>query len=130
MKTALIAGLLFVAPAIPAMASTGASASVVALSPADGISTGFTPPQLIHKDGVVLPENIVLGQLPRADKKVVLSVNLSSEGYPSAIRVIRSAYPMMDIPVMQAVEEFHFSPARLDHRDIPSHVRLIVRVHS
>lgn len=128
MKTALIAGLLLVAPAIPAMASTGSPARDVALSPAK-ISTGFTAPQLIYKDAVVLPDNIVLGQLPRADKRVVLSVHLSSDGYPSHVRVIRSAYPIMDIPVMEAVESFRFAPAQLDRHDVPSHVRLVVRVH-
>lgn len=126
MRSMLLASLLVLGSTVAAMAEGGTPASIAVLSPASSVIA----PQVIHNNGIKLPDTVVLGQLTDAQKTVVLSVEVDPHGSVRAVHILKSAEPVLDKSVLEAVHELRFSPARLDDHPIPLQIRLIVKLVS
>jgi TonB family protein len=118
----LLSPMLFTAAASASQPKDDASAST-SVRP---ISTGVTAPRILHTTDVVLtPEQIEM--IPN-DAEVVLNVNVSKNGTPDDIQVVKSPNPLIDQRVVEAVRQFRWSPATLDNQDIPLDLTLKVMV--
>ncbi|MGA9783892.1 MAG: energy transducer TonB, partial [Terracidiphilus sp.] len=58
-----------------------------------------------------------------------LKLEVGRHGQAEGIRMVASSDPMLNKPVLKAVRQFRWSPARLDHHNIPVPVNLTVLVN-
>ncbi|HUX43466.1 MAG TPA: TonB family protein [Terracidiphilus sp.] len=128
MRTSLLAGLLLAPLACSATAIASTSAMVASTSHSPWmVSTGVTPAKVMQTDNVNLPGAMGLDELPRTSR-VVIKMDVSRDGQPRNLHILRSADPLLDQSVLAAVEGFRFRPARLDDHTITDPVNLTVLV--
>lgn len=128
MRPMLLVSLLTVPLAIPAAAVASLPATGATASPSlYKSSTGVTPARVIHTARIPIPNSVTINELP-SDAKVVLQLQVDRNGDAHGIRVLSSADPFLDLPVMEAVSEFRFRPAMLDHEAVPVKMRLTVKI--
>lgn len=130
MRLLLFTSSVLVFFAIPAVASSPASEGLSkARSQYSVVPPRVTFSHIVQTDGVKLPDSIVLNQLSRAEKRVVVSLQVGSNGRPFDVRIVQSAYPALDQPVLRAVRDFRFTPAWVGNHPVPSPLTMIVRLH-
>jgi len=59
---------------------------------------------------------------------VVLELNLDEQGKPEDIQVVKSVNPTLDADVVDAVRQFRWRPAKLDHQPVATDLTLKVVV--
>ncbi|MGA7857095.1 MAG: energy transducer TonB [Terracidiphilus sp.] len=130
MRSVLIASLLlaplaFTVPAVASQPSVDAIPSTHNLQ----LSTGVTSPAITERDThIEVPSSLFADGLPDLER-VDLKLRLDREGRAENIRVVNSDDPYLNAPVVAAVRQFRWRPARLDHHTIPIGLNLRVRVH-
>lgn len=122
-----LAVCLFVSPLLfPAAAIASPPAHDASASTQDRRSTGVVPPQIVDKTNVVVPAELYTS-FP-ADSTVHLKLIVDRQGKPENIQVVRTSDPLLDQPVINAVRQFSWEPATLDHQIFPADVNLEVTV--
>lgn len=131
MRSITLVALLVAASAVAAMAEGAKPASAaLSITASRVIVPQVIPPRVIHNNGIMLPDELDLGQLTKAQKTVVLAVKVDPHGFTRAVHILKSAEPALDLPVLEAVHQLRFSPARLDDHPIPLQIKLTVEVVS
>ncbi len=118
----LLTPLFFPAAAVASKPATGVSATAVDQS----ISTGLAKPVILRRAAVILSPNLYATFPDYAT--VVLKLKVDHNGMVRNVRVVKSADQKIDKPVMEAVQQFSWRPARLDHQSIGNNVLLTVVV--
>jgi len=127
MRNTIIASLLL----SPMLLTAAANASspkddATASTPSHRVSTGVTPPHIIHSAAVQLsstPKDLVPN-----DAQVQLNLKVDEAGMPQDVEVVKSVNPIFDARVVEAVRKFRWSPATLDEQAIPLDLNLVVTV--
>ncbi len=97
------------------------AASPTALNPR--VTTGVTPPRLIHF--VNVEESTNIGHLfPFADRTVTLNLIVDATGTPGSIQIVKAADPFTDRQVLEAVSHFRYEPAMVSGMPVASPVNL------
>jgi TonB family protein len=127
MRNTIIASLLL----SPMLFSAAANASspkddATASTPIHRVSTGVTPPHIIHSAAIQLSSTSM--ELIPNDAEVQLNLKVDENGKAQDIQVVKSVNPMFDARVVEAVRQFRWSPATLDQQAIPLDLNLIVTV--
>jgi TonB family protein len=84
------------------------------------ISTGVVAPKLVHQ--VSLPANSY--RMTSAENTVVIRMVVDEKGTPTQLQVERSADPILDQEVLQAVSQFHYRPGTLNGEPVAVPVKL------
>ena len=119
----LLSPLFFPAAAVASKPAMSVSATTVNRV----ISTGFKEPVILKRTAVILSPNLYASFPDYAT--VVLRLNVDQNGIARNVRVVNSANRKIDKPVLEAVRQFSWRPARLDHQSIANNVVLTVVVH-
>lgn len=128
MRAILAASLLLSPLFVPAAAFASKPAiSAAATTQAAEVSTGVNEPTILRRAPVVLSPDLY-ASFPD-DAAVVLKLNVDQDGVAQDIHVVRSVDPKIDLPVVNAVRQFDWRPANLDHRTIADNVVLKVLVN-
>jgi TonB family protein len=86
------------------------------------VSTGVTPPTLIHS--VNVDTNHIL-QVPMGEPQdVTVDMVVDENGKPSNVKVVKSADMFTDRGVVSAVNQFRYKPATLNGSPVPMAVTL------
>jgi TonB family protein len=104
-------------PAAFAVPSAGATAPAPVR-----ISTGVTPPHLIHS--VVVDRNHVLDVTPGQARTVTVDMTVDETGKPANIKVVKSADKFTDGGILSAVDQYRYQPATLNGTAVPMSVRI------
>jgi len=75
-------------------------------------------PQLTHVVGRVLPAQVA------SDKVVDVIVTVDPDGKPAAMRISRSGGAALDQSTLDAVRQFRFQPATVNHQAVAANVNL------
>jgi TonB family protein len=87
-----------------------ASAAAAAAGSPVRISTGVTPPKLIHS--VALDQSgLYLPQLFNTDRTVVIDMTVDATGKPTDLKLAKSADLVTNTEVIAAVSQFRYQPA-------------------
>ena len=86
------------------------------------ISTGVTPPQLIHSVDVD-PNHVVHG-ISGQDRTVTVNMTVDQNGKPSNLKVVKSADMFTDGGILSAVDQYRYKPATLNGTAVPMAVTL------
>lgn len=97
-----------------------------AATPTRQLSTGIKPAHVIATTDVQLTP-AALETLPYG-AEVVLKLNVDEKGQPQDIEVVKSPSHYLDAPVAEAVKQYRFSPATLDHQPVVTPMTLTVVV--
>ncbi len=84
------------------------------------ISTGVTAPKLVHQ--ATLSANSY--RMVAAENTVVIRLIVDENGNPTQLSVEKSADPILDKEVLQAVSQFHYQPGTLNGQPVAVPVRL------
>jgi hypothetical protein len=122
MKRTLVASLLF-SFSLAAFAATPQSS----ISAPVRVTTGVTAPQLKDAAVVRIQGDNYLNSIP-TPTTMLLHLSLDATGTPTRIQVVRSISPAVDAEVVRAVGQFHWKPARLDNRAVPSELDVHIQV--
>jgi TonB family protein len=109
----------------PANLPAASSADRAATASTIRVSTGVTPPHVVHT------VNFVAGfaaQRSNADQHVVVSLDVDATGTPSNLAIVKSAGPALDKAVLATVGQYRFKPGTLDGQPTAVPVRLDVVV--
>lgn len=91
-------------------------------------TTGVTAARIVHQSkGIFMPIASLDAGFPN-QAKLVLALDLDKKGRTRDIRVVKSEDPYLNGPVVAAVRDFRWRPARLDHHAIPARINLTVLV--
>ena len=96
-------------------------------TPALRISSGVSKPVLLNSSVVHIAPS-AFDQLIPNDSTIVLSLNVDEMGKAQDVQVVKSVNKMLDARVLEAVRQFHFTPARLDDQPVPVDLTLNVVV--
>lgn len=111
--------------AAAAYASPASDASVPSTN--RPVSTGVTSPRLVYSTKINIPAT----ELPANSSipaEVTLQFNLDQTGAPQGIQIVRSINPSVDARVIEAVRQFRWTPAVLDHQAVPIEFTFTVQV--
>ena len=115
-------------------ASNTQPAAFAAVKPVDNaaptpvrISTGVTPPQLIH--AVEVNPNHVVHGLIGQDRTVTVNLTVDENGKPTNAKVIQSTDLYTDGGILSAVDQYRYKPATLDGVAVPMAVTLNFIIH-
>ena len=86
------------------------------------ISTGVTPPVLIHS--VDIDRNHVLDVTAGDPRTVAIEMIVDETGKPSNIKVIKSSDMFTDGGIVYAVDQYRYKPATLNGNAVPMAVRI------
>jgi TonB family protein len=101
----------------PLYASAAAAATPVR------VSTGVTPPKLIHS--VALDQSgLILPQLFNTDRTVVIDMTVDETGKPTDLKVAKSADLVTNTEVLAAVAQFRYQPATVSGTPVAIPVKL------
>lgn len=127
MRAILAASLLLPTLLFPAAAVAGKPATDTAATTQDHpISTGVYRPSILQVANVICSPR-VYASFPD-DTSVVVKLKVDKYGRAENIRLLRSADPQLNSPVVAAVRQFSWRPAYLDQQAIPDNVILKVVV--
>ncbi len=118
----LLSPLFLPAAAVASTPAADASASTL-VRPA---SSGLTSPRILRTANVHIAPDFA--QAIPALSEVVLKLTVDEKGKAQEVRVIKSASPLLDDRVVQAVQQFRWRPAKLDKQAIPMDMTLNVEV--
>jgi len=130
MRHTLLTGLLLVplALAAPAFASRSA-VDVMNSTHGLAVSTGVIHAKILsHANDIYVPAVSQFSWFP-SPAQVDLKLEVSKKGRAQDIQILSSDDPFLNAPVVAAVRQFRWRPAKLDHRTIPIDLNLRVRVH-
>lgn len=128
MRRILVASLMLLPSLFPAAAhATQPADDSSTPTPAPRVSTGVTGPSILDASNVHLSPN-AFDQIIPSEATVVLSLNVDENGKPQDVQVVKSVNKMLDERVLDAVRQFHFSPAKLDNEPVPVDLTLNVVV--
>jgi TonB family protein len=133
---------------ILAFASCGPKQPPLSVSPADlagshesASSTSVDPPRQVplRVGGDVVAPVLVKRVEPDASECTQTRIHLAGgpfvealideAGVPKNVRIIKSVHPCIDRALVQAVEQWRFSPATLDGRPVPVIFHMTSRIH-
>jgi TonB family protein len=122
-STIMLSSMLF-----PVVANASSSADdVTAPTPNLRVSTGVIAPSLVGSIALHLPDGLSLHFVPM-DTQVGLSLTVDSNGQPQNVKVVKSSNPFWDARIVDAVQNSHFRPAKVDETPVPVEMNLIVNV--
>lgn len=93
------------------------------------VSTGVVAPKLIKSVNLSSTPG-VHQTLVANDTTVVVSMVVDEKGTPSKLAIAKSANPMIDQEVLQAVSQYRYEPGTLDGKPYALPVRLQVIIQS
>jgi outer membrane biosynthesis protein TonB len=120
--SALLSPLLFTAAAVARQTPTDSSATTMTAP----VSTGVIPARVVEAHNVKLNSGYV--HWDPAGTEVLLKLNIDQDGTAQVIQVVDSSNPAINGPVIDAVRQFRFSPAKLDNQPIPIDMNMILTV--
>jgi len=128
MRQILAASLLLVPSLFPAAAVASKPMNDDASAPTitRPLSTGVISPRILHSANILVSPDQA-ATLPQ-DATVVLKLNIDEQGKPQGIQVVRSINRIVDARVIDAVNQFRWSPATLNKQVIPIDMTLNVIV--
>jgi TonB family protein len=88
------------------------------------LSTGVKQAHVLYAPDVTIPASAVVPY----DAEFVLHLNVSQEGKPEDVQILKSASSDLDAPVTAAVRQFRFRPATLDKQPVATDMTLTVVV--
>jgi TonB family protein len=91
------------------------------------ISTGVTPPKLVHKVDVVA-DSTGTARLINNDTRVVVGMIVDKTGRPSDLKIIQSAGAGVDASVLAAVSQYRFTPGTVSNQPIATPLNLEVLI--
>jgi TonB family protein len=93
------------------------------------VSTGVAKPKLIHSV-IVSSENTWPWSLTGANKTVVVSMVVDTNGVPTDLQIVRSAGPELDKNVLAAVAQYRFTPGTVSNQPVAFPVNLAINLLS
>ncbi|MBW4038993.1 MAG: TonB family protein [Acidobacteria bacterium] len=105
-----------------AFAAVSASDRDIAAPAPVRISTGVTPPTLIHS--VNVDTNHILQMPVGQPQNVTVDMIVDENGKPSNVKVVKSADIFTDRGVVSAVNQYRYKPATLNGSPVPMAVTL------
>jgi TonB family protein len=128
MRRILVASLVLLSSLFPAAVNAAQPADDSSTqTPVPRVSTGVIEPILLDAANVHLTPNM-FDRLNLNEATVVLSLNVDEKGKAQDVQVVKSVNKMLDERVLDAVRQFHFSPAKLDDQPVPVDMTLNVVV--
>jgi len=128
MRRILVASLVLLSSLFPAAVNATQPADDSSTqTPVPRVSTGVIEPILLDAANVHLTPNM-FDRLNLNEATVVLSLNVDEKGKAQDVQVVKSVNKMLDERVLDAVRQFHFSPAKLDDQPVPVDMTLNVVV--
>lgn len=125
MRRILVASLIFSPLFIPAAAIASSPASDASIpTQARPVSTGVTPAHVIRSTDIEISADT---RVPN-EAEVGLQLRVDEKGLPADVQVVKSVNPELDARVVEAVRQFRFRPATLDHQAIPIDMTLNILV--
>ena len=121
--SALLFPLLCTAAAVASSPATDAPASTSTLR----VSTGVTPAEVIYTPPIALPQDETAQGFPNITE-IVVHMNVDQTGKAQDVKVVRSLYPTLNEHVVDAVRQFRFRPAELDHQAVPVDMNLKIQL--
>jgi TonB family protein len=91
------------------------------------VSTGVTPPKLIHKVDVVA-DSAGTARLLNDDTKVIVGMIVDKTGRPSDLKIIQSAGAGVDASVLAAVSQYRFIPGMVSNEPIATPLNLEILI--
>jgi TonB family protein len=85
-----------------------------------GEDTNSANPRLVHVVGRELPA----GFTPDGKSNVSVRMVVDERGVPTQVSIVRSAGPVLDESTLEAVNQYRFQPATLNHVPVESDVTL------
>jgi TonB family protein len=128
MRRILLASLLLLSSLFPAAVNASRPADDSSNpTPVPRVSTGVVEPVLLNAPNVHLTPSM-FGLINPSEETVVVSLNVDEKGKPQDVQIVKSANAMLDERVLEAVRQFHFTPAKLDDQPVPIDLTLNVVV--
>jgi hypothetical protein len=129
MRQMFLASLLLAPLALPAAAVASQPAiDASASTQLPQVSTGLSPVRVTHHPRKIgVPDVSLIDGFP-TNAEVILKLKVNKRGQARDIRIVNTDDPYLDAPVIAAVHQFRWRPARLDHHAVTDGVKLIVLV--
>jgi len=128
MRRILLASLLLLSSLFPAAVNASQPADDSSNpTPVPRVSTGVIEPVLLNAHNVHLTPSM-FGLLNPSEETVVLSLNVDEKGKPQDVQIVNPTNKILDQRILEAVRQFHFSPAKLDDQPVPVDLTLNVVV--
>jgi len=128
MRRILLASLLLLSSLFPAAVNASQPADDSSNpTPVPRVSTGVIEPVLLNAHNVHLSPN-VFDSLNPSEQTIVLSLNVDEKGKPQDVQIVNPTNKILDQRILEAVRQFHFSPAKLDDQPVPVDLTLNVVV--
>jgi TonB family protein len=91
------------------------------------VSTGVTPPKLIHKVDVVA-NSAGTARLLNEDTKVIVGMIVDKTGRPYDLKIVQSAGAGVDASVLAAVSQYRFIPGMVSNQPIATPLNLEILI--
>ena len=128
MRPILASTLMLSSILIPAAANASTSADdATAPTPAIRVSTGVIAPMLDKAISIQLPDGLPKTFIPM-DSMVGLSFTVDTKGQAQDVKVVKSMNPYWDARVVEAIQNSHFRPGKLDNQVIPVEMNVTVDI--
>jgi outer membrane biosynthesis protein TonB len=108
----MLTPMMFVAPAVASQPKSDSAASAQVSS----IDNGVIEPLLIHSAPVLTDPTS--SQATPFDTTFVLQLNIDKTGEAQDIRILKSANPLLNDRVIEAVQQFRWQPATLKNKPV------------
>jgi TonB family protein len=129
MRPVRLASLLLTLMFFPLAAiASGSTADTMASHHRLRVSTGVIEPQILHYKKVIPSPAPTVDAAFTSNAKLMLHLKLNKNGKVRDVRILKSDDPSLDKPVLEAVRQFNWLPARLDQHRVPVGVTLTVFV--
>jgi TonB family protein len=91
------------------------------------VSTGVIAPQLVHS--IDVPSDMDWEwQLAGKERTAEVSLTVDATGKPTNLKIVKSAGVDLDQNVLEAVSQYRFNPATVDHQAEPMGVDLTLNI--
>jgi TonB family protein len=93
------------------------------------VSTGVVAPKLIHTVDI-RSDGAQVYSVAGTDRKVVVDMVVDATGKPSALKIVKSAGPLMDENVLEAVSQYRYVPGTVSNQPTAVPVNLEIDIHT
>lgn len=126
MRPIIASTLLLSSILLPAAAYASTTADdAIAPTPEVRVSTGVTAPKLAEEVSINMPQGISKAFIP-SDSQLELSFTVDAAGQAQNVKVTKSISPFWDARLIEAIQNSHFKPGKLDNQAIPMDMNLVV----
>jgi TonB family protein len=115
-------------PSVPAELGAAADRGTAATKPLR-ISTGVVAPKLVHSVSVS-SENTHPWTDVAAEKSVTVGMVVDETGKPKDLRIVKSAGPIVDKNVLEAVSQYRFQPGTVSSHPVAFPLNLEINLVS